>query len=416
MNRSIFKIVIVVLCFFSFSVSAQPKMDLTEGIEDTLGAVSSKMEEVQNKVNTALKKVLEFKEKVVGELKALKEKVDEVVDQVKERVDEIKERVDDVKERVDEAKDLYEEGKEMYEEGKEMYESAKQTGEEVASSIELKKRADELKKKMDDRKTVVTEELTAKLKSSQTNEQTYQQLYDETEDVNEKDVLEKQLSAAKLSSIDLKKNLEDASKEGTTYFESDEEYAKLQQEYQQTMQELDEVVEKLKEKGKSIGSDFASRLAKMSPAQKKAEYSNLIGDVFVGAKEKLDAKAAKKVKTARRNKLINAASNMFVLMTKHQSQSKKLDEDNDKAVDDCEKSDSLMTKLQLVNELNVSKNDLLFDNLNTNAGLIELKATTDMLSQDYKLGNPDKNPAELDLDSYVLKEEDLKEHGLGKAD
>ncbi len=401
--KSLLKIVLV-LCFLSFSAVAQPKVDVATGLEDALGAVESGIQKLETKINTAIKKVVEWKEKVVGELKALKEQVDEYVGEIKERVDE--------------AKELYAEGQQLYEEGKEMYEEGKEivdTGKKASSSVELKRKADDLKEKMASRQSVLKEELNAKFKASKTNEQTYQQLYDAAESQEEKNLLEERLSEAKSASLDLKKNIDDASKEDTTYFETDKEYAGLQKEYDETMEELEETLDALKEKGKSIGSAFASRIAKMSPADRKKAYSGLISDIFVGAKEKLDAKTTKKVKKARQKKLINAAANSFALMVEHQKKSEKFDKDNDKDVKACEESNSLMTKLQSVNKLNISKNNLLFDNLNTNAGLIELKATTDMLTQDYKLGNPEKDPSQIDLDSYILKEEDLKDYGLGNA-
>ena len=402
--KNLFKIV-VVLCFLSFSALAQPKVDVSTGVNDALNSVESFLQKVETKFNTAIKKVVEFKEKVVGEFQELKKQVDEYVGEFKERFDE--------------AKELYEEGKQVYEDGKEMYEEGKaiyDTGKDIGSSIELQRKADELKEKMTSRQSVLKEELNAKLKASKKNEQTYQQLYDVAESAEEKSVLERQLSEAKVLSVDLQKNFEDASKEDTIYFEKDEEYAKLKKEYEETSAELNELLAELAEKGKSIGADFASRIAKMSPEDRKSAYSGLIGKIYVGDKEKLDAKTAKKVKNERRKKLIQSSANSFVLMVEHQKQSKKLDEENDKAVADSEKSDSLMTKLQLINEININKNNLLYDNLNTSAGIIELKATTDMLTQDYKLGNPEKDPSQIDLDSYTLKEEDLKEYGLGKAD
>ena len=106
--------------------------------------------------------------------------------------------------------------------------------------------------------------------------------------------MERQLSEAKVLSADLQKNFEDASKEDTIYFEKDEEYAKLKKEYEETSAELNELLAELAEKGRSIGADFASRIAKMSPEDRKSAYSGLIGKIYVGAKEKLDAKAAEK--------------------------------------------------------------------------------------------------------------------------
>lgn len=402
-NKKIFGL-IVFLCLFSFSVSAQPKMDLSTGLKDTMGGVSSGMETAMNKVNSALQKVFEMKEKVAGELNALKEKVDEV-----------KELYEEGKELYEEGKEMYDEAKGMYDEAKGMYDEAVNTGKEAQSSIALKKQVEDLQKQMLARQDVIKEDLNAKLKASQTNEQTYQQLFDAAQNEDEKKILQKQLAEAQVLSADLQKNIKAASEKNTAYFDDDEEYARLQKEYETTQKDLNTALESLAAKGKSIGSDFASRLTKMSSEDKKSAYDGLINQVFIGPNEKLNASNSKRVKKSRRNKLINSSADMFVLMTKHQSQAQKFDEDNDKAVADCEKSDSLMTKLQLVNELNVKKNNVLFDQLNSSAGLIVLKSSTDLLHQDYALGNPNKNPAEINVDNYVLQEDDLKEYGLGSA-
>ena len=418
MNKSKFCILFWTVFLFALQVKAQPKVDATAGVERAFGTVTTKVEEVIKKVNASAKS---FQEKLLGDsiktkyetLKALKQSIEANVAAGKELYGEAQKAVE-------EGKKLYEDGKGFVEEtidmGKGLYEET--MGQlELAQSLSADSLETEVKaieKQMKEREVVVSDQLNEKIRIINENIDVYEKMTEEIDDKATKEMLSVLMAEAQMLKAQYQQGHDNLSDEDAQYLTQDTEYQGLKEQLNEKSALLEKAKETLKEKGMGLAAQFVQGLIKKSKAQKEAEYNAMADENFVGPDEPLTQASVDRINKQRNENMVDDVLSSYAMIIKNRSKDQEKDEKIDMIGDNVMQADYAVTAQRLQNEQEIQKIKQLHQRLASEIADLKTKASNNMRMQGYKQFNPDKNSAELNMDSYDLTEKELKDKGLGK--
>jgi len=356
---------------------------LLTAITKTSGSASQEMELTANKAH---------------ELKELGSKI-------KAKYEALKALAEDVQETIDAAKDAYNDTMNNVNEIKSKYEETLDNlkSSELGTTANLTAELNSLKKKREDRQKNLTEELQAKAKAAEENHNTLLDIYDQIEDEEMRQVLAPEIEEAESLYASFAANVEKLNKNPEIYFQADPEYKSLSDQMKQ-------VENRLKETGKEAGAltaSYVKSFLKKSDGQKKQEYSKVIEENFLLPDEADDAKGLDRVLKHRNQTLIKDATHSFYVAAKlkteldHDLEQAEMKKDNTAAVD------YKLTAGNLLVEQRIDAIKTLYNYTNLLLAEMRLKTSQNMVQQDFRLKNYDKDPAVLNLDDYIFTEKDV---------
>jgi len=413
-NKKLFLTFLVISVLTAFPSLAQPKVDIFEILERTFSTVSAKCEEVLKQVNAAGK---DFYAKIqIGDkikvkyeaLLALKEDVMEKVKAGQEAYDELKGKFEEFQNEFNETKGKIEE---VYED---TYGKLKES--EVGSTVTLQIQLKDLQKQMDERKSLVSENLSSQVSMADQNLSVLHQLYSTAEDDDSKKIIEERISDNEKYKTEKQGLLDNLEKEGgtSTALSDDDEYKKLQEQYAQVEETLRQLQEQMKEKGLSMAKSFLSSMLHKSPEEKTAAHEAAIGKYFLGAEEPLNDTTLRRVKEAREQNLKDSVINGMLLVLKLRNKEAETEEDTERVSNNIASVDYDGTVQKLMNEQQIQRMKLKNENLALEGTILKIKTAQDLMSQGYRVKNPNANPGEINLDNYVLTEKELRDSGFGE--
>lgn len=413
-KKKIFFCVLLLSMMCSFKASAQLKLDGLSGVERVLTSVQTGIESVMKKVNEAAKI---FQGKLWGDsassawetFKALRTQVKDTVAAGMEVYEEVKDLGQDAESLL---KDSYEELKD------EISDFA------PVSTATLEVEISGLEGQMEDRKAVVAEEINAKIKAAQQNEQIYAQLYEAAEDEDAKESLGLQLASEQAILSQLQTDLNTLSEDGNAYLAADKQYQDLKEARDAKSQELADAIAALEAKGKGLAASFIQGIIKKSPEEKAADYNAVQMKNFAGEDEELTQEVVNRINKERVTNLGKDLSTSFAFAVNYRKKSAATESsdcskegiampaecsENQKVIlNNMEGVDMAMTALRLQNKMEIVDLNVLHDRILMETAYLRLKSSRDMLKQPYRLINPDKDPTQMNLDDYVITKESIE--------
>ncbi len=408
-RKKIFFCVLLLSMMMSFNASAQLKLDGLAGVERVLTSVQTAVESVMKKVNEAAKI---FQGSLLGDsastnwetFKALKSQIKDIVAAGQELYEEASSLGADAESII----------KDSYEELKDEISSAT-----PVSTATLQKEIDTLDSQMEDRKSVVAEELSAKIKAAQQNEEILTQLYESEEDEETKSNIGLQLAAEESIRAQLQADLDTLSEDGNVYLASDDQYQDLKSQRDTKSQELSEALENLKGKAKGL---FIQGMIKKSPAEKAADYNKAQASNFASDDEELTQEVVNRINKERVTNLEKDMARTFVTLVDFRKKAagseeiESIEENVNKTTGNIASADKTITALRLQNQLKIIELDLLHDQILMESSYLRLKSSLDMLKQPYRLLNPDKDQTQMNLDNYVITKESIEAQTEGNRE
>ncbi len=407
-RKKIFFCVLLLSMMMSFNASAQLKLDGLAGVERVLTSVQTAVESVMKKVNEAAKI---FQGSLLGDsastnwetFKALKSQIKDIVAAGQELYEEASSLGADAESII----------KDSYEELKDEISSAT-----PVSTATLQKEIDTLDSQMEDRKSVVAEELSAKIKAAQQNEEILTQLYESEEDEETKSNIGLQLAAEESIRAQLQADLDTLSEDGNVYLASDDQYQDLKSQRDTKSQELSEALENLKGKAQW----FIQSMIKKSPAEKAADYNKAQASNFASDDEELTQEVVNRINKERVTNLEKDMARTFVTLVDFRKkaagseETESIEENVNKTTGNIASADKTITALRLQNQLKIIELDLLHDQILMESSYLRLKSSLDMLKQPYRLLNPDKDQTQMNLDNYVITKESIEAQTEGNRE
>ena len=414
MNKKYYMIVLVFASLFSFQAKAQPKIDIMAGVERVLGTVMTKVEEVMERVNSAAKS---FQENLLGESFKTNYETFMALKQ------DIKDKFDAGKEAYEQAQEAYNEGLKMYNEGKSFVEGVEggvtgayeETVEKlksmnVSSPAALESQMADLQQQMNDHGEVKKEELEAKLRVVNENRDVLEKIYDETDNEDTKEMISVLIADADLMRDQYLADIEALGNNAGM----DEEYQQMQSQYNQMASMLDELKEAAKDKASGLAASFVKGMIAKTKEQKKAEYQALGDANFAKPDEPLNQVTVDRINNERKKNLIDDIASSYAHTIQYRSEKQKREDERERVADNIGEADYAVTAERLLNEQEIQKIKRMHDNIAIELSDLKTKTSGNMMLQGFRQQNPNKNPAELNLDSYELTVEGLQGMGLGK--
>lgn len=391
---------------------AQVKWDFLDSGGEIFQTVQEKVGEVTNKVNEAGKKL---EGQLIGDnpiktayetAKATKEKITSTVEAGKEAYDKASEKVTGV---VEAGKEKASELTGTYEENMEKLESTK-----AKSPTTIKKEIKQIDEQLEARKEVIQTELQAKINEAEENEKTLRELYDMEENDDSKASLEEQMDQTEALKQEYESYLKNTEEEESSYLLEDEEYQNLTEQKKQKNEALDGLKESLIAAGSGLGAMAIAALTKMSKEDKKAAYTETIQSNFLAADAPVNPSAVTPLVQERRDSFRKDLASALARVVAFRKKAPNSEEKSDTVTENMEGEMDYMISMQnLLNEQLIHRIDLLHDKIALEVADMKIKTSKEMIDQDYKLKNPDKDPSSIDLDSYIFTADQIKSDSVG---
>lgn len=391
---------------FCSPLKAQLKADGGAAGSRTLSAVETFVEQTLKRVNAAAKKVTESK---IGQsLKTTYEKAQALKQRIQKDINTGKEFYEGAKGVYDDAHSLYTQGEQTYEQQMEKLKNA-----QAVSTVSLKKQLDEIDANLEARKVAAAQELNARLEDAEKNEKILKELYDAEEYEDTKASIAEQLAETRALKEEYEKALNTMGEVGNSYLDSDEQYQALLAQKKETQQKYNAAKAALETSAKGLAADIVKGMVKKTPEDKKAAYGEGIAKNYILPDEPMNQEAVDRIQNERRENVKKDMANALVQLISVRQKMAALDQKKDDLVNNIEAVDYEITALALQNQQRVHELDLLTEEVKLEAAKQRLKTSRYMQNRDFRIQNPEKNPAEINMDNYVLTEDDVKKAGIG---
>ncbi len=414
MKNNLSSILLASVCLF-FADMETPQAQVKIGASETSGAVMGtvqKVEEwVQNQVNTASQKMQEFitgpeVQAKIEKLRSLKEDVAAMATEVKDAYSDVSESVSTVTDNVNEIQSGI---GEMKDEINSEIDNAKSEldgirGTSAIMTAELSVQLAEINKQIENRKTAASEELTAKAQAAQDNYAAMQMMYDATEDEADKALLASEMETLNQELGEYQASLEQFKSDGgEAYLSSDSEYQALIAQRKDITQQLAAAAAATAAFAATAISNFLSK----SDAEKQQAYNEVIGENFLQKDEPNTTENIARIMKHRQEVYKEDVAHVLYSAIALRL---RLDEDLER-VEKLQRNmaavDYKMTAANLLVEQRIEDIKILYNYTNLLIADMRLDTSLNMLNQDHRLKDYDKNPAVLNLDNYVFTKDDI---------
>ena len=408
MKNKVKKTMLIIGCFFVIGGMQNVQAQLKTGASETAGAVMSNIQKaeewVQNQVNTASQKIQELVtgpkiQAAVEKIRALKEDITAAATEIKDTYDDVSESVDTVSDNINETvSGINEQADQITDE----VDKVKETDAGTAASLTMQ--LTEINQQIEDRKTAVSEELSAKAQTAQDNYNMMQAMYEATEDEADKSVISSEMETLTKEMEEYNTLLEQIKDDGgEDYLNSDSEYQALIAQREDIEAQLGDIGASAADFAATAIGDFLSK----SDAEKQEEYNSVISENFLKKGEANTAQNVARIMKHRQEVFKEDVAHALYTAIKLKLQ---LDSDLERITTKQENmaaADYKMTAGNMLVEQRIEDIKILYNYTNLLIADLRLKTSQNMLNQDHRLKNYDKNPASLNLDNYIFTEDDI---------
>ena len=408
MKNKVKKTMLIIGCFFVIGGMQNVQAQLKTGASETAGAVMSNIQKaeewVQNQVNTASQKIQELVtgpkiQAAVEKIRALKEDIAAAATEIKDTYDDVSESVDTVSDNINETvSGINEQADQITDE----VDKVKETDAGTAASLTMQ--LTEINQQIEDRKTAVSEELSAKAQTAQDNYNMMQAMYEATEDEADKSVISSEMETLTKEMEEYNTLLEQIKDDGG------EDYLNSDSEYQALIAQREDIEAQLRDIGASA-ADFAATaigdFLSKSDAEKQEEYNSVISENFLKKGEANTAQNVARIMKHRQEVFKEDVAHALYTAIKLKLQ---LDSDLERIrtkQENMAAADYKMTAGNMLVEQRIEDIKILYNYTNLLIADLRLKTSQNMLNQDHRLKNYDKNPAALNLDNYIFTKDDI---------
>ena len=400
-NKQINIFLLTCCCFFAVAAAetarAQTKIDVGTLSNTILKTIGNTEESVGEATKTAGEKAQEL---LIGpvenakfeKIKALKEDITKAQSTIQDKYEEVSEDVENA------ASDINKTAADINKTADQIENSS------LKSTADLGKQLNDVNQQIENYQTAASEELTAKAKAANDNYAALQAMYDAAENEDDKAAISAQMSALTEEIDGYNTTLEQ--------FENGEveEYFKDDEEYQSLLAQRNDINAQLKDIGAAaagLALTSISNLLSKTDEEKQEEYTGVILKNFLQKDEPNTPENVSRVMNYRREVFKQDVAHALYTAI---SLKLKLDEEL-KSIKTKQKNmaaaDYKMTAGNLLVEQRIDDIKILYNYTNLLIAEMRLKTSQNMLNQDQRLKNYDKDPAVLNLDNYVFTEDDI---------
>ncbi|MBQ2810880.1 MAG: hypothetical protein IJF12_01790 [Alphaproteobacteria bacterium] len=316
--------------------------------------------------------------------KMLKEKISDTIDSVKVMYDEVAGKVESFEEQFSQAQEQLD---------------------KLPTSLNIK--GEEAEFAMQSRKDALYEEAMGKKQAAEENLAVLEALFEQAEDSETKSTIINEITALENEMAEYEEQIADLESKNSKILASDVTYQAANKLKEEAKKQLGNVLDAAKSKFGNLSLSDIQGMKSMSPEAKTAEYNKIIKDNFLLVDEPENAQNVTRVKNKRTEDLVDAIAKAFVAGAKFKNAYIQKQDDSDRIETNVMGADQQLSSIGMMIEQMIQEIRLLQDYNKLVLVNMRLKTAKDMLTQDYRLKNYDKDPASLNLDNYVFTEKDI---------
>ncbi|MBE6451004.1 MAG: hypothetical protein E7016_03455 [Alphaproteobacteria bacterium] len=316
--------------------------------------------------------------------KMLKEKISDTIDSVKVMYDEVAGKVESFEEQFSQAQEQLD---------------------KLPTSLNIK--GEEAEFAMQSRKDALYEEVMGKKQAAEGNLAVLEALFEQAEDSETKSTIINEITALENEMAEYEEQIADLESKNSKILASDVTYQAANKLKEEAKKQLGNVLDAAKSKFGNLSLSDIQGMKSMSPETKTAEYNKIIKDNFLLVDEPENAQSVTRVKNKRTEDLVDAIAKAFVAGAKFKNAYIQKQDDSDRIETNVMGADQQLSSIGMMIEQMIQEIRLLQDYNKLVLVNMRLKTAKDMLTQDYRLKNYDKDPASLNLDNYVFTEKDI---------
>jgi len=232
-------------------------------------------------------------------------------------------------------------------------------------------------------------------------------LFEQAEDSETKSTIINEITALENEMAEYEEQIADLESKNSKILASDVTYQAANKLKEEAKKQLGNVLDAAKSKFGNLSLSDIQGMKSMSPETKTAEYNKIIKDNFLLVDEPENAQSVTRVKNKRTEDLVDAIAKAFVAGAKFKNAYIQKQDDSDRIETNVMGADQQLSSIGMMIEQMIQERRLLQDYNKLVLVNMRLKTAKDMLTQDYRLKNYDKDPASLNLDNYVFTEKDI---------
>ena len=235
---------------------------------------------------------------------------------------------------------------------------------------------------------------------------TFKEMYEQTEDPQFKaDILSK-INELEGNIAEVEEVAIDIASEGET-LTGDPVYKSEIEKAEEISNKIDEGVATVKNVLTSLPLDKINGYLKRSKEDNLASYNEVIEKNFVMPDEQINSESVARVKMHRNEMLIDAIAKALVAGIEFRNSMDKKEEEIQRIQGNLMSADMHISSLGMAIEQKIFDIKLLHEYNKMKLAYLKLKTAITMFNQDYRLVNYDKDPTVLNLDNYIMTEEDV---------
>lgn len=380
------------------------KVDISNTVASVESWIAKTQKNAQDAVEAATEQVKQW---------TFLDKIKQKYEVIKARVELIQDQVNAVKDTVNTAEDAYGAAQGIVSSATDLYESEMSeiegninsvTSSSAVSSAKALTEIENLKKQMEERKTVLFDENNAKAKAAQENYDMLKSLRDSADNDETRAEIESQMQTAAQSQAEYEENRKQIEQE-EDFLLNDSEYKSLQE--QKALLES-QLLEQGAEELQSLASQLAKNLFNKDEAKKQREYMKVIEENFLKEDEPINSETTARIMKHRREVLLKDINHALYVGMQKQADLNSKKEQVEKLTGNMTGTQFESSAALLSIEARIEELKILFDYVEVMLADMRLKTARNMLNQDFKLRDYDKNPAAMNLDNYIFTEDDIK--------
>lgn len=272
---------------------------------------------------------------------------------------------------------------------------------------ELETQNENVEADIEERKEALTEEYTGKKETAEQNLVILNQMLAEAEDDNTKAAIEAEIAELEGMLNGYNEAIEDLASENSEILENDDKFQELLNQKEQLETQISELVSGVNSLSSKLGLSNIQNMLKKDNATRQAEYNEVITKYFLTEDEpEISEKVDPKVKK-RYDDLIDVMADAIVMAAEIKNTYDKQDEESHRIKDNMAGADMQVSALGMQTQQTIQDIEILHKYNKMVIVDLKLKTALNMLNQDYRPKNYDKDPASLNLDNYIFDDDDI---------
>lgn len=272
---------------------------------------------------------------------------------------------------------------------------------------ELETQNENVAEDIEERKEALTDEYTGKKETAEQNLVILNQMLTAAEDDETRAEIEAEIASLEEMLNGYTEAIEDLASENSEILENDSKFQELLNQKEQLENQISELVDGVNSLSSKLGLSNIQGMLKKDDKTRQAEYNEVITKYFLTEDEpEISEKVDPKVKK-RYDDLIEVMADAVVMAAEIKNTYDKQDEDSHRINDNMAGADMQVSALGMQTQQTIQDIEILQKYNKLLIVDLKLKTALNMLNQDYRPKNYDKDPSSLNLDNYVFDDDDI---------